>query len=504
MSVPGKGPVAPLLALLAGSLMPLAFAPFFLWPLALLLPALLIVLWRQTETPGRAFLLGWLFGIGWFGFGVYWLYNSLHDFGNAPPFVAGALTALMILTLSAFIGALLALLRHARQRGLPAWSEWLLWPLGWFAMEWFKGWVLTGFPWLSLGYAHTESPLSGFAPLIGVYGIGALSLLLSLGLLSLLRRRWFVLIGMVFLLGLGLALDRLEWTRPQGDPLRVVMVQGNIPQEMRWRADTRRRIIETYRRESEPWWGKADLILWPEAAIPGWAGELRASLLEPLARRARASGTALLTGILMREPDGQGYYNSMLLLDGQREQPYHKRHLVPFGEYFPFRGLIGFLQGYIDIPMSDMSPGPLEQPLLRLGEVPIGMSICYEDVFSRDVNRDLPRSRILVNTSNDAWFGDSLAPHQHLQIARMRAMETRRPLLRSSNTGPTVFIDHHGRPASESTGLFQRAVLSGQIQPRQGATPFLGFARWQPLISWLVLVLISLLPLKKELRRSSK
>ncbi len=480
---------APLLALLAGSLMPLAFAPFLLWPLALLLPAFLIVLWQRAQGPGRAFLLGWLFGLGWFGFGVYWLYNSLHDFGNAPPLVAGALTGLMTVTLAAFVGALLALLHRLRERRSARLALWLL-PPGWFAMEWAKGWVLTGFPWLSLGYAQTESPLAGFAPLLGVYGIGALTILAAILLLWLPKRPAAALAGLLLLFGTGYALQSVEWTRPAGQPLGVVMVQGNIPQEMRWRPESRRQIIESYRRESEPWWGRVDLILWPEAAIPGWARDLRQSLLDPLARRAGESGSALLTGILVREQGGHGYYNSMLLLDGAREQVYHKRHLVPFGEYFPFRGLIGFLDDYIDIPMSDMTPGPPEQPLLSVRDTPIGMSICYEDVFSRDVNRDLPRARLLVNTSNDAWFGDSLAPHQHLQIARMRAMETGRPLLRSSNTGPTAFIDHRGKIASDTTGLFERAVLSGEIQPREGATPFLAFARVQP---WLAAVILFVL-----------
>jgi len=479
-----------LLALLAGSLMPLAFAPFFWWPLALLLPALLLWLWQRAESGGRAFLLGWLFGLGWYGFGVYWLYNSLHDFGNAPPAVAGALTGLMILTLAGFIGALLALFHRLRQGLSPVWALWLL-PAGWFAMEWAKGWVLTGFPWLSLGYAHTESPLAGFAPLVGVYGIGALSLLASIALLSLPAQRFKALGGLILLFAAGFLLERIEWTRPVGEPLRVVMVQGNIPQQMRWRPESRRQIIARYRRESLPWWGKTDLILWPEAALPGWARELRQPLLDPLARQSRESGTALLTGLLVSRPGG-GYYNSMMLLDGEREQVYHKRHLVPFGEYFPLRGLIGFLDDYIDIPMSDMTPGPAVQPLLRVGDIRLGMSICFEDVFSRDVNRDLPEAQLLVNTSNDAWFGDSLAPHQHLQIARMRAMETRRPLLRSSNTGPTAFIDHHGRLRGEPSGLFELAVVAGDIQPRQGGTPFLFFATIQPLLAGGLLLLLAI------------
>ncbi len=493
------GSPALLIALAAGSLMPLAFAPFKLWPLALLLPALLIQLWRQARSSKRAFLLGWLFGVGWYGFGVYWLYNSLHDFGNAPPTVAGALTALMILTLAAFIGGLLALM----QRLCRGWSEGMilaLLPLGWFAMEWAKGWVLTGFPWLSLGYAQTDSPLAGFAPLIGVYGIGALSILASLLLLRLFRHRGRIVAAVVLLVLLvgGAALQQQEWTRPVGQPLRVAMIQGNIPQEMRWRSDTRQRIIDRYLRESESLWGKADLILWPEAAIPGRAEDLRKTLLEPLAERARESGTALLTGILYSDWNRRVYYNSMLLLGAGREQVYHKRHLVPFGEYFPFRRLIGFLDDYIDIPMSDMTPGPLRQPLLSVRGVPLGMSICYEDVFSRDVNRDLPAARVLVNTSNDAWFGDSLAPHQHLQIARMRALETGRPLLRSSNTGPSAFLDEQGQVKGEASGLFVLSTLQGEIQPRQGATPFLAFARIQPWLAGLILVALFLMGLRRK------
>jgi apolipoprotein N-acyltransferase len=190
----------------------------------------------------------------------------------------------------------------------------------------------------------------------------------------------------------------------------------------------------------------------------------------------------------------------MLLLSGDGEQVYHKRHLVPFGEYFPFRRLIGFLDDYIDIPMSDMTPGPPRQPQMRVRGIPLGLSICYEDVFSRDVNRDLPAAKLLINTSNDAWFGDSLAPHQHLQIARMRAMETGRPLMRSSNTGPTAFIDARGEIRGAATALFELAVIEGEILPRGGKTPFLGFAKVQPWLAGLVLLFLFLLSLRSVRR----
>lgn len=475
-----------LIALIAGATMPLAFAPFSFWPLAILSPALLIYQVLSVQRPSSAFGLGYLFGLGYFGFGVYWIYNSLHVYGHAPPLVAGGLTLLMILTLSLFIGAALWIFRRLLNQYSSPYVIWIL-PLLWFSMEWFKGWVLTGFPWLSLGYAHIDSPLAGYAPIIGVFGISAISLYLSQLLVHWFKHKNHRLPLIIAALGLGgFGLYQVDWTGPQDEPLTITMVQGNIPQEMKWRREDRQQIIDRYWSATRQHWGN-DLIVWPEVAIPGRSEDLQKQLLMPLKKQAIKQGSHLLTGIIVSDWVKREYFNSMLLL-GEHEGVYHKRHLVPFGEYYPFRELLSFMKDYIKIPMSDMSAGPDEQTLMSVKDIKLGVSICYEDVFSRDINLDLPAANILVNTSNDAWFGDSLAPHQHLEIAQMRSLETGRPMVRSTNTGQSAFIDFKGR-IIKATEQFKAESLTTELQGRSGSTPFLYFAKIQPWLAALILLL---------------
>ncbi len=472
-----------LIAWIVGASMPLAFAPFSIWPVAILSPLVLIYQVLSLQKPGHAFRLGFVFGLGYFGFGVYWIYNSLHVYGHAPPLVAGGLTLLMIVTLSLFIGAMLWLYRRLLNQHSNKIVFWIL-PLLWFGMEWFKGWVLTGFPWLSLGYAHIDSPLAGFAPLIGVYGLSALSVLISQVLFKGLKAKSPVWLLPMVLVGLtGYGLYQLEWTEPSGEPLSITMVQGNIPQEMKWSREDRPKIIEQYWQATQTHWN-SDLIVWPEVAIPGRSEDLQ-HILEPMATKARSERSDLLTGIIVSDWVKREYFNSMILL-GEHEGVYHKRHLVLFGEYYPFRNYLDFLRDYIQIPMSDMTAGPKKQDLMSVDGIKLGVSICFEDVFSRDINLDLPAAHILVNTSNDAWFGDSLAPHQHLEIARMRSLETGRPMVRSTNTGQSAFIDYKGR-IIKATEQFKAETLSLELQGRQGETPFLIFARWQPWLATLII-----------------
>jgi apolipoprotein N-acyltransferase len=244
-------------------------------------------------------------------------------------------------------------------------------------------------------------------------------------------------------------------------------------------------------------WGH-DLIIWPEVAIPGRQEDMQEDFLDPMAVAAKANQAHILTGIVVSNWLKREYYNSMLLL-GSQQGVYHKRHLVPFGEFMPLRGLLDFMRSYIHIPMADMKPGASRQQAIELNGVRLGISICYEDVFSRDINLDLPAAHLLVNASNDAWFGDSLAPHQHLEIARMRALETGRPMVRSTNTGRSALIDHRGQITSV-TGQFVEQTLGGTVEGRTGATPFIGFARLQPYLAGLIVLIASSLVLRHRKR----
>ena len=479
-------PYTLILAALLGSTMPIAFAPLSIWPLGILLPALLIVLADTQHSLRRVILIGWVFGLGYFGFGVYWLYNSLHDFGNASPPMAAALAALMIICISLFPALTLVSWKLA-QRVLGQWTIWLL-PLLWFAFEWLKGWILTGFPWLSLGYSQVDSPLHGFAPFIGVYGLSAVCVLLSVALIRVVRNRQYLHIALVVLIpGLAISIQNIDWTEPQSTPLRVTIVQGNIPQEIKWQYDQRQNIFDIYWRETNKNWD-SDLIVWPETAIPGRSESIEQSVLIPMAIAATQQGSSILTGVVVSESEKNIFYNSMLLL-GSSQGAYHKRHLVMFGEYYPLRWLLDFMRSFIDIPYSDLTSGSRNQPLMSVNETRLGVSICFENVFSRDIMIALPEANLLVNASNDAWFGDSLAPHQHLQIAQMRALETGRPMVRSTNTGISAFIDYRGR-IIESTEQFNTQSITRDMLGRMGVTPFYYFARVQGLLAALILVVL--------------
>ena len=489
------------LAAMTGALMPLAFAPVSLWPLVFLLLALLLILVETQNSCRRVFFIGWTFGLGYFGFGVYWIYNSLHDFGMAPPVVAGILTGLMIVVLALFVGFTLSgwkfIQRIKGQQGI-----WVL-PLLWFAFEWLRGWILTGMPWLSVGYSQTESPLAGYAPLIGVYGLSALCLLLALAVLKITRDRefrYFVLIVLIF--GAGISLQNIDWTDAQPSALKVTMIQGNIPQEIKWQYDQRQNIFNIYWRETTRNWD-SDLIVWPETALPGRSEDIEQDVLLPMAIAATEQDSSILTGVIVSDSASQRHYNSMLLL-GTDQGVYHKRHLVMFGEYYPMRWLLDFMRGMINIPYSDLEPGPDEQAMMSVKGVKLGLSICFEDAFTRDIMRDIPASNILVNASNDAWFGDSLAPHQHLQMAQMRALETGRPMIRSTNTGISAFIDYRGRLIQKSE-QFKIQSLTQNIVGRTGTTPFYTVAKIQGIVALLIIggLLFSVIKIHRDNRAAS-
>ena len=411
----------------------------------------------------------------------------------APPVVATSITGLLVIYLALAPALILVCWRYS-QRRLGSASLWLL-PLFWFSIEWFKGWFLTGMPWLSLGYSQTDSPLAGFAPLVGVYGISALCVLLAVALLLLLRdKRYSMLVVLLVVPLCGWLLQQIDWTEAQPQSIKVSMVQGNIPQDVKWRRDQRQNIFNTYWRETGQHWD-SDLIIWPETALPGHSEEIEQTLLQPLQQAAIDQGTDIITGLVVSEREQNRYYNSVILL-GQKRSLYHKRHLVIFGEYYPVRWLLDLLSGLINIPYSDLTPGPVEQEAMMIGASTLGVSICFEDVFSRDIMLALPAANLLVNLSNDAWFGNSTAPHQHMQIAQMRSLETERVMMRSTNTGVSAFIDHKGRVIAQSE-QFRTQTISAEVQGRSGVTPFFYFVKIQWLLSILPFALVLILARRK-------
>lgn len=459
------------LAAFAGAAAVLAFAPFSWYVLAI--PALTIFYQVVRGRTGRgAFLVGWAFGLGLMGFGVFWIRISLDQFGNMDAWAAHALTALFIAAMALYYG-LAGWFIQRLDRGLAWAGPLLVLPGVWVLFEWLRGWFLTGFPWLAVGYSQIDSPLAGFAPIGGVYAV-SLAVALAAGLLWAALNwsgwsRWAALIGLVALGLVATGLRQVPWTQPDGATLRASVLQANIRQEIKWKPESKAPTVQAYLEMTRDHLA-SDVLVWPETALPDFLDRLRAPLLDPLAERLRQIGTGLVLGIPVRDGQDGAFYNAMLSI-GAVEDIYYKRHLVPFGEFLPFKRWLGPILEWFELPMSDFSGGRMERPLLQVNGHQVGASVCYEDAFPVEVAEALPEAAYLINVSNDGWFGDSLAPHQHLEIARMRALENGRSLLRATNTGVSAIIDHRG----EILGLVpahERGAFSADIQPRRGATPF--------------------------------
>jgi apolipoprotein N-acyltransferase len=474
---------------LCGALVPLGFAPYGWYPLPILALAVLAAL-LFGATPRRALLLGWLFGLGEFGVGVSWVHISIHEYGNAslPLSVFTMLLLVMYLALfPALTGWLLARLRGGSRVGFML----AAFPATWALSEWLRSWLFTGFPWLNIGYSQIDAPLAGLAPVVGVYGIGfvvAFSAGLIVMLVSAAHRERFVAGVVLLLVWLGAwQLGRLDWTQPAGKPFTATLVQGNIPQALKWRPEQQRGTLERYTRLTREHLD-SDLVVWPETAIPAFHDQVESDFLVPLRKEMQENGVSLVTGIPVLDRKYWAYYNAIISLE-QPEAFYYKVHLVPFGEYLPLRDWLAGLLGFLPVPEADFSAGDNRQPLLHAAGYPVGASICYEVAFGEQLIQALPQAAYLINVSNDAWFGDSLAPHQHEEMARMRARETGRYLLRATNTGISAIIDETGRIVAQSP-QFEVATVTHSVQPRSGATPYVRTGNWPVVILSVCLLAI--------------
>ena len=456
-------------AFLLGAATVAGFAPLALAFLPFFTSAALLYLWQGAATAPRAAALGFAFGMGLFLAGVSWVYISLQQFGGMP----AALAAVAVFLFCALLAALPALAGYlqALLPGTVAARQLLLIPSLWVLGEWVRGWMFTGFPWLATGYSQAESPLAGYAALSGVFGLSWL-LWFGAGLLLALaraRQRSAALAALALLLGAGYGLRQIEWTEPHGAPVTVSLLQGNIPQELKWDATRFASTVELYQRLTRA--SGARLTVLPETALPSLLERIDPKLLAALADSANSRGGDLLVGVPVRDADGR-YYNSAVSLGSSPARRYDKSHLVPFGEFIPPG--FGWILNVLHIPLSDFSRGgPAQAPLALAGQK-VAVNICYEDAFGEEIIRALPEATLLVNVSNVAWFGDSLAPHQHLQIAQMRALKTGRSMLRATNTGMTAIIDHRGK-VTALLPPYTQGTLTGTAQGRSGATPYV---RW--------------------------
>ena len=482
------------LAFLAGAATVFAFAPIGLYPLAFFSFAVLVHFWLRA-TPLQALLFGFAFGLGLFGAGASWVYVSLNQFGGMPAPLA------LVATLG--FCALLALFTAAAgwlQARVPAGElvrACLLIPACWTLGEWLRSWLLTGFPWLSAGYASAGWSMQGFAPLLGVFGVSFLTLSLAgmVWLIATKTGRFAPLIALVALISAGETLRHLEWTAAQGEPVSVALLQGNIPQELKFQPERYGRILETYARLAEE--TRARLIVLPETAVPRMHDSVDPAYFARLEQAARRNGGDLLLGVPYRAAPHE-FYNSVMSLGISQRQLYHKTHLVPFGEFIP-PGFAWIMQ-WLNIPMGNFSRGAPDQPPLAVAGQRVAINICYEDSFGEDIARRLPQATLLVNMSNVAWFGDSLAPAQHLQIARMRAIETGRMHLAATNTGITAAIDRDGRVLARLP-QFAEGRLEIAAQGYGGATPYARFRDWPAIFGALLVLVVTVFIAR---RRSSR
>ena len=464
--------LARVLLFVIGALTMLSFAPANVWPLALVSGFAVLYTFKNCR-PRQAAQLGFAYGAGLFLTGTYWLYISIHVFGEAPLLLAIFLMVGLVIIMAFYYAAAGWLISRSAQLNAAAFI--VVSASVWVALEWLRGWFMTGFPWMTLGYSQIDSPLAGFAPVGGIYSISLMLMVSAAALVALLaggtskaKAACAAVALLPWLAGLGLT--RVEWTEVSGPAVKTTIVQGGISQDRKWLREQFQDTMALYGQSLRDY-GESDLIVWPEVAIPAVLDQVE-QYVDLFEQMAVESDTTLLFGILERSDDRERVYNSVVSIDGQQRQIYRKRHLVPFGEYFPVPDFVREWMRIMSLPYSDISAGDDVQPLLQMRDGnQLAVAICYEDAYASEQLYAFPDATILINISNDAWFGDSIAPHQHLQIARMRAREAERYVVRSTNNGVSAFIGPDGG-LLETGPQFEFVSMTRDVEPRTGSTPY--------------------------------
>jgi len=496
-------------AFLLGCINVLGFAPFNLFPLTIASMAGLAVLWHDRSLR-HTLLTAWWYGFGLYSAGASWVYVSIHEYGDTPALLASFMTAFFTAGLAFFFVIPAGIYYRFKLHRFYL----LAFPALWVLSEWLRTWLLTGFPWLFSGYAFIDTPLSGYAPVMGVMGISFISCLMACCFIAIIKlllnntktpkikttahspyfdaSRYGCVIVVLILSGWGL--QQVEWTTlSKAKPISVSLIQANIPQESKWSPEMREHTLKIYPELSASSWGR-DLIIWPEAAIPAYRHEVP-DFLETLNISGKNSKTTFITGLPIIETQldqsnkpEQAYYNSILAM-GNGEGVYHKKKLVPFGEYVPLEDWLRGLMPFFNLPMSGFNTGASNQTLLTAGDIQIAPFVCYEIVYPDLVAKNGGNADILLTLSNDAWFGESIGPLQHFQMARMRALELGKYLLRGTNNGVTGIIDHKGQVVALAP-QFKTWVLLGEAKLTEGRTPFSHYGS-TPILLLASLIIIS-------------
>lgn len=479
---------ADMIALLAGALLPLAFAPLNWWWLAWLCPGVLLAA-LQTASNKRALWRGVLFGLGYFGVGTSWVFISIHTFGQTNAILAVLLTVLFVSVLASFF-MLLAWLYTRFFRASNPWLNALAFALLWTLMEVLRSWLFTGFPWLLLGNSQLSSPLKHFAPIVSVYGVSLFTALISTLLLNTITQARHLRINLAIILGIVLlatGLGLIRWTQPTHQPVSVALVQGDIAQSIKWDPAYLHHALHRYQQLTENNWQQ--WVVWPEGAVAD-TYQNQQSFLAKLATQAQQHHSWLTTGIAHIDQQPFAIYNSLMTFHGIEQQRYNKRHLVPFGEYLPFELLLRGVINFFNIPMSNFTSGAASQALLSVNGTQIAPFLCYEIAYPALVLKSLPEAQLLLTASDDTWFGKSWAAAQQLQISQMRSLEVGREQAVVGNDGLTALINAQGQ-VSKILPRGKVAVLIGKLQPRTGQTPLVLIGlKVQLLLIVLLLVMI--------------
>lgn len=463
-----------------GAFAVLGFAPFYFYPASILSLIGVIYFIVLSDSPKSAAIAGFTYGLGLFGVGIYWIYISLHTYGGMPSLMAGFSTFVLASFLALFPGivGLLSKKICKQQPGLLV----IAIPVFWALADWIRSWIFTGFPWLTMGYSQIPaSPLAGYMPIIGVYGVTLITTFIASIIGYLLANRqarkvWQskVIASVLLVILSGYLLKQIEWTTPADKPLSVSLLQGNVEQSLKWAPEIAEHTLQQYLAMVES--SDAKLIVLPETALPVLASEVPEALKTRLLSHAHRNQGDILVGMVERE-NGE-YFNSVLSYGGAGTYTYRKSHLVPFGEFIPLKVAFGWIyRDWLNMPLSDLSRGArYQQPMPVAGEK-VAVNICYEDVFGEEIIRQLPMASLLVNVSNDAWYGQSYAADQHLQFSQARALETGRMMLRATNTGATAIIDQKGYLTAHAPHFVQTS-LDGYAQGYTGTTPYVYWGNW--------------------------
>ncbi|MDG3087419.1 apolipoprotein N-acyltransferase [Vibrio hannami] len=486
----------PIVAAFVGALTTLAYAPYQIWPLAILSPAILFLLIDKVTTR-TALAVGFFWGVGHFATGLSWVHVSIDTFGGMPKAASVFLMVLLICYLAIY-PALFTWLTNKFFSGKSSTKYFLAIPALWLLTDWARGWVFTGFPWLWLGYSQINTPLSAFAPIGGVQLVTlAVTLCASSLTYLVLTRKWQCLALPAVIFATSFVLKNINWVTPNPDSKTTfALIQGNIPQELKWHPDQRWPTLMKFMDLSRANWD-ADIIIWPEAAIPALEKELP-SFLSNVDSAARLNESALITGVVTQNEMGR-FYNSVITLGDtpsgeynyQTQPRYNKYHLLPFGEFVPFEDLLRPLAPFFNLPMSSFSRGDFIQDNIVAKGRHLVTALCYEIIFSDQVRQNITEDTDFILTlSNDAWFGESIGPLQHMEIARMRALETGKPVIRATNNGVTAVTDYKGN-ITDSVPQFKTEVLKAEVVSTTGTTPFRTLGSWPLAIFVLLGLLVS-------------